>query len=348
VREIAFRRATERRHRVNIPRRSNGAHATARRRAVERLRSCGFGVCRIVAGEKIPTYKRWTHASLESADFEHYPGANLGILGGTLSGNLVIIDADKPAIRAAAARWLPRTMTDGRPSTGSAHWYFRVTDVPTWAATGPDVAGGLGGPRIMHFADAAGRPIGLDFLGTGAQVVCPPSLHHSGERRLWLVEPEEIITLPFMELWLRVKELAKNHGAANADRERAAGPNFTTHGNGPTFPPSGDVQARALAYLAKCAPAISGQAGHNRTFAVARALAWGFDLGADRAFELLQQYYNPRCQPPWTDAELMHKCEDADRAACNKPRAWLRDRGGRRRHKGSGHRLTHVRFSVEI
>ena len=110
-------------------------------------------------------------------------------------------------------------MTDGRPSSGPGHLYYRVTDVPAWATAGTQVAGGIGGPRIFHFADGNGLPIGLDFLGTGAQAVCPPSLHHSGERRCWFVEPEHIVTLPYLDLWAFVKQLAKDFGAANADRE---------------------------------------------------------------------------------------------------------------------------------
>ena len=95
-----------------------------------RLRSQGFGICRILASEKVPMYVGWTRASLEPADFEPYVNTNIGILGGALSGNLVIVDPDNAEIRAEAAKRLPRTMTDGRPSSGSGHFYFRVTDVP--------------------------------------------------------------------------------------------------------------------------------------------------------------------------------------------------------------------------
>jgi hypothetical protein len=210
-------------------------------------------------------------------------------------------------------------MADGRPSTGPAHFYFRVTDIPEWATAGANVAGGIGGPRIFHFADAKGLPIGLDWLGTGAQCVGPPSLHHSGERRRWFVGPDEILTLPFLELWAPVKQLAKDHGAVNADRERQPLPQApAVH-----YPVHGDLTRRTVNYVAKCPGAVSGQGGHNRTFGVARAIVWGFDLGAEAGFEVLQQHYNPRCRPPWSDAELWHKCEDADRVSCDKPRGWL-------------------------
>ncbi len=109
--------------------------ATATVEEASRLRRLGFGICRILAKEKTPTYKGWTRASLEPGDFDRYPTANLGILGGTLSGNLVVVDPDRPEIRAEAAKRLPRTMTDGRPSSGPGHLYYRVTDVPDWATS---------------------------------------------------------------------------------------------------------------------------------------------------------------------------------------------------------------------
>jgi hypothetical protein len=84
-----------------------------------------------------------------------------------------------------------------------------------------------------------------------------------------------------------------------------------------------DVQSRAVAYLAACPPAISGQGGHDQTFEVARAIVYGFDLGVEEGFDLLWKHYNPRCQPPWSDPELRHKCEDADTKPFDKPRGYL-------------------------
>jgi putative DNA primase/helicase len=73
-----------------------------------------------------------------------------------------------------------------------------------------------------------------------------------------------------------------------------------------------ETKARAAAYLAKIPPAVSGQGGHNQTFKAACKLVQGFDLSVEDAFQLLQEW-NKRCQPPWTDAELLHKLEDADK-----------------------------------
>src|SRR6185436_11580723 len=41
------------------------------------------------------------------------------------------------------------------------------------------------------------------------------------------------------------------------------------------------------------------------------------------ACDLLKEHYNPRCRPPWLDAELLHKCADASSKPFDKPRGWL-------------------------
>jgi hypothetical protein len=67
---------------------------------------------------------------------------------------------------------------------------------------------------------------------------------------------------------------------------------------------------RAQKYVATMDPAISGQGGHNQTFAVACRLAIDFDLSEEEAWPLLCEY-NERCQPPWKEMELRHKLTDA-------------------------------------
>ena len=74
----------------------------------------------------------------------------------------------------------------------------------------------------------------------------------------------------------------------------------------------GKVQERAHAYLEKLPPAISGNHGHDRAFHAACTLVLGFALPVEEALPIFQQY-NQRCQPPWTEAELLHKLQDADK-----------------------------------
>jgi hypothetical protein len=72
-----------------------------------------------------------------------------------------------------------------------------------------------------------------------------------------------------------------------------------------------EVARRASAYVSRMPPAISGQGGHDQTFAVACRLVRDFGLAVDEASPILQ-HYNERCQPPWTDQQLRHKLQGAD------------------------------------
>lgn len=70
---------------------------------------------------------------------------------------------------------------------------------------------------------------------------------------------------------------------------------------------------RARAYVSKMPAAVSGQNGHVATFHVACVLVQGFGLTPSQAMPLLEEY-NERCEPPWTERELEHKLDGADKA----------------------------------
>lgn len=72
------------------------------------------------------------------------------------------------------------------------------------------------------------------------------------------------------------------------------------------------IQERAARYLACVDPAIAGQGGHNQTFRAACSLVLGFGLSVDEAMPLLAEY-NTRCEPQWSEKELLHKLESADK-----------------------------------
>src|SRR5262249_54748139 len=98
-----------------------------------------------------------------------------------------------------------------------------------------------------------------------------------------------------------------------------------------------DARERARTYLDSCPPAVSGQGGHDQTFAVARSVVYGFGLGPEAGFDLLRQHYNPRCQPPWSEAELRHKCKEADTKPFDKPRGHLLAEGEGGGGSANGH-----------
>lgn len=73
------------------------------------------------------------------------------------------------------------------------------------------------------------------------------------------------------------------------------------------------VVERAAKYVEKMPSAISGENGHARTFHVACVLVKGFELTTEQAMSILRDY-NARCDPPWTEHELQHKLDDAQKA----------------------------------
>jgi len=86
-----------------------------------------------------------------------------------------------------------------------------------------------------------------------------------------------------------------------------------SQGHAPLIRPSdrAEVLRRAGFYLDTQDEAIQGQNGSGATFNAALKVIDGFDLTEDEALSLLLDRYNPRCVPPWSEAEMRHKVQDA-------------------------------------
>ena len=80
--------------------------------------------------------------------------------------------------------------------------------------------------------------------------------------------------------------------------------------SGPRLPDR--VVERARRYLAALPPAVSGQHGDVTTFRACCRLVRGFLLSDDEALALLHEW-NSRCEPPWTERELVDKIRRARR-----------------------------------
>jgi putative DNA primase/helicase len=70
-------------------------------------------------------------------------------------------------------------------------------------------------------------------------------------------------------------------------------------------------EARALAYLQTCDPAISGAKGHSQLLKVCIKVGPGYDLSPETTFGLVWQVYNDTCQPPWSEKDVRRKVEQA-------------------------------------
>ena len=81
-------------------------------------------------------------------------------------------------------------------------------------------------------------------------------------------------------------------------------------GSAPRVP--ANVVERARRYLVALPPAVSGQNGDVTTFRVCCRLVRGFLLSDDDALTLIREW-NSRCEPPWTERELVDKIRRARR-----------------------------------
>jgi len=78
---------------------------------------------------------------------------------------------------------------------------------------------------------------------------------------------------------------------------------------------------RARAYLARMPVSIQGQGGSDAAIRAAIAMVKGLCLSEDVALALMNEDWNQRCQPQWSEAALRHKLRDA--AKTNVPDGYL-------------------------
>lgn len=73
-----------------------------------------------------------------------------------------------------------------------------------------------------------------------------------------------------------------------------------------------------LAYLEKLPHANSGEGGHQATWKAVLACR-RFGLGEGDTWEALQWWNRHKCSPPWSEKELRHKLESANRVNVSRP-----------------------------
>jgi len=238
----------------------------------------GRPVIGISPGEKVPFPGAWEETcdpDIIAARFDTNPEMNIATLGGEHG---VILDLDvkdgKNGIEALGLlelqnAILPKTLTIGTP-TGGRHLYFKVPYPVT---------------NAHHF----GKDAGIDVRGHRGYGLVPGSALPNG---IYTVEVNVEIAdasdwlLPY--LTSAAGEKPVQHDLPEADRD------------------SPENEDRAVSYLLARPPAIQGEHGDEQTYVTAAALG---DLGIseDRAFDLMVEHYNPRCEPEWEPDELREK-----------------------------------------
>ncbi len=251
--------------------------------------------------------------------------SNLGVLLGGASNGLVDVDLDCVEATILADLFLPTTWVFGRPSKLRSHWLYTAVGLKT--------------EKFQFIDESVDAPaMVLELRSTGGQTVFPPSIHATGEQISWADDSDATdapLVIDVESLRLRVAKLAcgaliMRYAGEPAARAWAAGARPPTlpldvmecirkwlrvTPPTPTALPqrsgSTDVVTRARQYLARIPAAISGSGGHSQTLLAAEHLVRGFGLSDEQALTLLEEDYNPRCEPAWTTRELQHKVKEA-------------------------------------
>jgi hypothetical protein len=159
------------------------------------------------------------------------------------------------------------------------------------------------GVALTNIVKINGMPIDIKTDG-GLELI--PGSAVDGKRYEWLGEGlKPVAELPVAEVdWTRARKTAPktmsvirtmNDGTSDIEKLR-----------------------RARAYLACIEGAIAGQRGHDRTMRVAGVLIQKFGLTIAQAWPLFLEW-NEQCEPPWTEKELLHKLQDAEKNRGNSP-----------------------------
>jgi hypothetical protein len=261
---------------------------------------------------------------------QYRPGDGLAIVCGRPSNDLVCVDLDDMEVVRLADEHLPPTaMCDGRPGKPSSHRYFRAIDIPDDLKS--TAANGIGGPRKIRLVDKYTGKTFIDIQGTGSLVVCPPSLHHTGETRVWyglgqpVDQPGEPASIPYRELVDRCRALATAAGCRlKADPGPIPKPDMSAVDPALRAIPVDERVRRCRAYLTKVPDAVSGFDGSHNTFRPARIIVVDFLLAEHRkeAWDLLCWFNREKCDPAWPPHELAHKFRDALKKPADSEHPW--------------------------
>ena len=254
----------------------------------------GWLVLPLAARDKVPHPMLGSSGGFHRATSDHQqiaawwhadPFANVGLVTGGDLG--VVIDVDYLPHLDKLEHTLPETRTS-ITGGGGRHYFFALPE-------GVKISNRRG--RLPEKELIGTKKVGIDVRGEATgYIVAPPSIHPDGGVYAW----DGNRKLAQIPRWLL--EVLTWEPPAAAPRPMPEGPRSQDHGH---------VIDRARAYLRAIPGAVSGQEGHKATFAAAQAMVRGFDLSEGEAFALLASEYNPRCVPPWSDRQLMHKVTSA-------------------------------------
>jgi putative DNA primase/helicase len=198
-----------------------------------------------------------------------------------------------------AKEFLPPTpLRFGRKGKPDSHWLYRAasaTETKKHALTN--------------------RKMIVEVRSTGAQTVFPGSRHPSGEAIEWIdpdAEPAEIDPATLHEAVARLAdEVRRRLGETKPKTLPRPKRNPVSDANGV---PMDKRLERWRKYAEKIPDAISGSGGHSPTLQAA-CECFRLDLDNSTTWEAMSWWNTHKCQPAWTEKELAHKIEDAEKKA---------------------------------
>ncbi len=266
--------------------------------AALRYAAKGWRVLQVKPGGNAPMMgKGWQHnASSDPATVRDWwtkrPDANIGIVCDGHFG--FALDVDDLAALDFLPEALPATLTEDTPS-GGRHYIFRHPTSGPLDNKDRALLKWLKGrgytPAEVTFPDGKTKVRDVEIRGACGYIAVAPSVRsdREGECYAWHDQDAPIAEAP---AWL----LDAIQGRATKAR------------NAP-----GGALAKKLARAENLArtlpPAVSGHGGHDATFKVACDLI-RCGLTPDQALGPLR-LFNERCEPPWSEDELIHKLRDA-------------------------------------
>lgn len=153
-----------------------------------------------------------------------------------------------------------------RTPRGGAHLYYQGSLPPTASKLGEHI----------------------DTRGRNSYVLVPPSIVN-GKPYEAINDPSQITTLP-PDIATRIADANKPVAATNTELDGSAN------------------VARVQSLLSACVSAgdvaIAGQGGNNRTYRLAAEIQ-ALGISQELTLSLLEEHWNPHCQPPWEHDELL-------------------------------------------
>ncbi len=208
-------------------------------------------------------------------------GCNYAVATGSRSG-VFVVDFDTIDAYAEFAQRLPETFAVA--TARGVHLYYQApADFPVRNSVG----------------ELASK---VDVRGEGGFVVAPDSRHYLGKTYTIVDERAPVPAPAWLLEWpgLRGKETTATAPGANAPVAITS-----EHPDWARRLELGTERAKSAP------PSIEGQKGSAALWDVALYLVRRLELPLEKCLDLVEEHFNPRCLPPWSELEIWHKLEDA-------------------------------------